>query len=162
MKFAIEQVAICPPDPKAAIELLTAMGAGEFAQDVVEAVGDVHGRRSSNVAHLAFEYGLLAGKEFEVLHYAAGDNWMRHANGPRVSHFGMHCSAEELVDWRAFFSARQIPVAQEVLTVSHSNPVIAGQRWYNYVIFDTASILGVDIKFIVRRDHEPSKGELSL
>ena len=62
----------------------------------------------------------------------------------------MHCSAEELVQWRAFFAERDIPVAQEVFTESHTNPVIAGQRWYNYVIFDTKDILGVDLKFIVR------------
>jgi hypothetical protein len=68
-----------------------------------------------------------------------------------VSHLGMHCSAEELLKWRQFFADRSIAVAQEVMTQSHSNPAIAGQRWYNYVIFDTKDILGVDLKFIVRR-----------
>jgi hypothetical protein len=46
-------------------------------------------------------------------------------------------------------------VAQEVLTQSHTNPVISGKRWYNYVIFDTKDILGVDLKFIVRKEHAP-------
>ena len=45
---------------------------------------------------------------------------------------------------------RGIKVAQEVFTKSHTNPVIAGKRKYNYVIFDTKEILGVDLKFIVR------------
>ena len=49
-----------------------------------------------------------------------------------------------------FFANRDIEVAQEVFTDSHTNPVIAGKRSYNYVIFDTKNILGVDLKFIVR------------
>jgi hypothetical protein len=40
---------------------------------------------------------------------------------------------------------------------SHTNPVISGKRWYNYVIFDTKEILGVDLKFIVRKEHAPTK-----
>ena len=45
-------------------------------------------------------------------------------------------------------------MAQEVMTESHTNPVIAGKRTYNYVIFDTKEILGVDVKFIVRINHD--------
>ena len=66
----------------------------------------------------------------------------------------MHCTADELLGWRDFFKKRDIPVAQEVVTESHTNPVIAGKRTYNYVIFDTKEILGVDVKFIVRKNHD--------
>lgn len=153
LKFKIEQVAICPRDPEAAIELLTAIGAAEWARDHVVAGGKVHGTAGTNEADLAFNYDLIDGKEFEVLHYTSGPNWMtdlfRHNS---VSHLGMHCTAEELIEWRAFFAGREIPVAQEVITESHTNPVIAGKRNYNYVIFDTKEILGVDLKFIVRID----------
>jgi hypothetical protein len=62
----------------------------------------------------------------------------------------MHCTADELLKWRKFFRDRGIQIAQEVFTDSHSNPAIAGKRSYNYVIFDTRKILGVDLKFIVR------------
>ena len=156
--FKIEQLALHPRDPKAAIELLTAIGAHDWAHDVVEAAGEVFGSAGENVGHLAFNYDMIDGKELEVLHYAAGPNWMRNREGVtphRVSHLGMHCTAGELDEWRAFFVGRGIPVAQEVLTEQHSNPVIAGKRWYQYVIFDTFDILGVDLKFIVRRDHAP-------
>jgi hypothetical protein len=70
----------------------------------------------------------------------------------RASHIGMHCTEAELESWRAFFASRNIAVAQEVFTKSHTNPVIAGKREYHYVIFDTYGILGIDVKFIVRRD----------
>jgi hypothetical protein len=153
MKFIVEQLAICPANPEAAIKLLTEMGAAEWARDHVVAAGDVYGEAGRNEADLAFNYDLLRGPEFEVLHYTRGHNWMNEPSRVNsVSHIGMHCSEEELEAWRKFFADRKIPVAQEVFTESHTNPVIAGKRWYRYVIFSTKQILGVDCKFIVRRD----------
>lgn len=151
MKFVIEQIAICPRDPAAAKKLLAEIGAAEFSEDHVVANGNVFGEEGRNEADLSFNYDIFAGKEFEVLNYTTGDNWMLHGDRPNsVSHLGMHCSTEELVQWRAFFAEREIQVAQEVFTESHTNPVIAGKRSYNYVIFDTKEILGTDLKFIVR------------
>jgi hypothetical protein len=156
LKFKIEQVALCPADPDAAIELLTAIGAGDWARDHVCASGSVFGVEAGNEADLNFEYEMLQGaNELEVLQYTKGPNWMDvrpDADPHRVSHLGMHCSAEELLGWRDFFFNRGIEVAQEVKTSSHTNPHIAGKRWYNYVIFNTHPILGVDLKFIVRHD----------
>lgn len=152
MKFIIEQIAICPKDPVAAKNLLSEIGAANWAEDHVVATGNVFGRPGTNEADLSFNYDIFAGKEFEVLDYTKGDNWMDDMQRGRnaVSHLGMHCSAEDLVKWRAFFAERNIVVAQEVFTDSHTNPVIAGKRKYNYCIFDTKEILGVDLKFIVR------------
>jgi hypothetical protein len=152
-KFAIDQIAICPMNPEAAIELLTALGAEEWARDHVVAIGSVYGRHLLvNEADLAFNYELVTGKEFEVLHYTTNDNWM---NDPErdnsVSHLGMHCTEEELDEYKGFFAAREILIAQEVNTASHTNPVIDGKRLYHYCIFDTKSILGTDLKFIVRK-----------
>lgn len=152
MRFLIEQVAIAPPNPEKAIAFLKELGAVDWSKDHVCAFGKVFGDEDSNEADLAFNYNILGcAKEFEVLHYTEGNNWMN-AHGPSVSHFGMHCSAEELELWRAWFAERNIHVAQEVKTLSHTNPVIAGKRTYIYAIFDTRDILGVDLKFIVRLD----------
>lgn len=151
MKFFIEQVALCPTNPQAAKKLLTEMGAVTWHEDHVEAEGHVFGCYSCPEANLSFNYEILGAKELEILHYETSDNWIAAGNRANtVSHLGMHCSAEELVKWREFFAARDIQVAQEVMTRSHTNPVIAGKREYNYVIFDTKHILGVDVKFIVR------------
>lgn len=153
MKFIIEQIAICPRDPIAAKKLLAEMGAVAWAEDHVVADGVVFGDQGRNEADLSFNYDLIQGKEFEVLNYTEGDNWMlEEGRYNSVSHLGMHCSAEELEKWRQFFDERNIEVAQEVFTLSHTNPVIAGKRSYNYVIFDTKDILGVDLKFIRRID----------
>lgn len=164
MKFFVEQIAIAPADPKAAMELLKAMGAVDWAHDHVTAEGTVFDMSGqTNEADLAFNYEIFSGKgEFEVLNYTDGINWVdvqRDASGQSiVSHLGMHCSAEDLAHWRLFFVQRNIKVVQEVMTQEHTNDIIAGKRWYNYVIFDTRRILGVDLKFIVRRDHPGKVG----
>lgn len=155
LKFKIEQVALHPKNPEAARLLLTAMGMDAWHLDHVSASGKVNGNPGANEADLAFNYqGLEAAHELEVLHYTHGPHWMRRPGRPwfRASHIGMHVTESELNRWKAFFADRGIPVAQEVRTHSHTNPVIAGKRKYHYVIFDTYPILGVDVKFIVRHD----------
>lgn len=157
MNFQIEQIALCPKDPQAAVKLLTEMGLDQWVLDQVVAIGYVHSPLLAsgpirNEADLFFNYqGFSEKRELEVLHYTSGDNWMAGAR-PRVSHLGMHCSHKELCDWKAFFAERGVAVAQEVNTWSHNNVEIAGKRWYHYCIFSTYDILGVDIKFIVRRN----------
>lgn len=156
IRFRVEQIAIAPKNPAAAIELLTALGAEDWARDHVVANGEVYGVGGKNEADLAFNYDLVSGgKEFEVLHYTHGLNWMDEPSRVNsVSHLGMHCTLGELVEFKLFFLKRGITVAQEVFTDSHTNPVIAGKRKYNYCIFNTKEILGVDLKFIVRIDTE--------
>jgi hypothetical protein len=158
MKFSIEQVALYPPDPGRALQLLRALGLTDWIHDNVVAVGEVHGAPGTNAAALAFNYQSapepVAPLELEVLHYTAGPHWMERAR-PAVSHLGMHCTAEELAAWRETFARLGIEVAQEVLTQQHTNPYLLERgRKYQYVIFNTRPVLGVDLKFIVRR--EPS------
>lgn len=150
-KFKIEQIAIAPVNKNKAMELLKEMGAEEWISDIVVASGNTNGHPSlvTNVAELDFNYDLIDGKEFEILEYIAGQRWIINKM-PCVSHLGMHCTTAELKSWKAFFSQRGIDVAQEVITKMHSNPAIRDERRYNYVIFDTRDILGVDLKFIVR------------
>lgn len=153
MQFKVEQIALCPEFDEDAIELLEDMGLTEWVDDHVTAEGSVY--RDTDVineADLHFNYTALAdAKELEVLYYSRGYNWM-FGQTARVSHFGMHVTEEELSEWRKFFAKRGIDVVQEVNTTHHTNPAIAGKRYYHYVIFGTYKVLGVDIKFIVRQD----------
>ena len=133
------------------------MGATYWVRDTVTANGHGFGDPAQNTARLAFNYQLgapaeLSGQlEFEILHYEKGCNWMESYDF-EVSHLGMHCTLEELFQWKDFFSQRGYKIAQEVVTSNHTNPAIAGKRSYRYCIFDTREILGVDLKFIVRVD----------
>jgi hypothetical protein len=153
-RFEIEQIALRPVDPAKAITFMKEIGLEEWAMDHVVAAGKVWDKDGKNEADLAFNYtGLNKARELEVLHYTDGPNWMD-ARGTSVSHLGMHVSAEQLEEWRAFFAEKGIPVAQEVFTESHTNPfLLENGRKYNYVIFDTRNIIGVDLKFIVRIDN---------
>lgn len=167
VKFFIEQIALCPRDPAAAKDLLAALGLSDWVEDTVRARGVTFGLPSESVANLSFNYGATRGVtsydpvertadaapakplEVEVLHYASGANWMQ-AHPPSVSHLGMHVSADELHGFSQILINRGHRVAQQVRTQSHTNPAIAGKRFYDYVIFDTRDALGVDLKFIVR------------
>jgi hypothetical protein len=153
-KFQIEQIALYPRDPEAARQLLTDMGAVDWVEDHVTATGHVFFGPATNAADLAFNYDMIAPipRELEILHYTAGANWLSGAAGPLVSHFGMHCTEEDLAQWRRFFAERHIGVVQEMGTTAHTNPDIPEGRRYHYVIFATRRILGVDLKFIVRKD----------
>lgn len=156
MNFKIQQIAIAPKNSKAAIALLAAIGLTDWIKDTVSARGTVVNNAGEiyNAAELSFNYQAAAddGKlEFEVLDYKVGPNWLQ-GRAQSVSHLGMHCTEEELVEWRKVFTEHNIGVAQEVFTEAHSNPAIKDSRRYHYVIFGTRHILGVDLKFIVRRD----------
>jgi len=157
MKFFIEQIALCPPNPELARSMLTALGLNEWVHDHVVAGGKVFGEPGKNEADLSFNYQNTRpeGKplELEVLHYTTGPNWVA-GRAPIVSHLGMHCTAEELDKFRRKFADMGVRVAQEVFTESHTNPFLIEQnRKYQYVIFDTRAILGTDLKFIVRREN---------
>lgn len=158
-QFQVQQIALCMPEHNRAIELLADLGLTAWFKDHVTAHGTVFGVvEPCSKAELNFNYQAGGSDpeahkplELEVLHYESGMNWM--ADSPaRVSHLGMHCTEEQLTQYFAFFRERQIEVAQELFTDEHTNPAIAGKRNYHYVIFDTYPILGVDLKFIVRRD----------
>lgn len=156
MQFKIEQIAITPKNTKAAKALLAAIGLSSWIMDTVSARGTVAGTAGEiyNAAELSFNYDAAPadGKlEFEVLNYKVGPNWMA-GRAQSVSHLGMHVTAEELELWRAKFAEHEIGVAQEVHTEAHSNPAIKDSRRYHYVIFATRAVLGVDLKFIVRKD----------
>lgn len=159
LRFKVDQLAISPRDTEAALRLLSEMGAVEWVEDVVEAHGDVIGHEGSatNIAKLNFNYDLLkGGYEFEVLNYSVGPNWIENsihkgaAPESCVTHLGMHCTEEELDQWKEFFAERGYGIAQEVHTKEHMNPAIRGKRKYHYCIFDTRGVLGFDVKFIVR------------
>jgi len=159
LKFRVEQIALAPKNTERAIKLLSDLGLTEWFKDNVLATGQVFGVHGSNSALLQFNYQAgngndPAGKplELEVLKYVDGNNWLRRRPENTTSHLGMHVTSEELADFHAYFAAEGVSVAQEVFTDAHTNAAIRGERRYNYVIFDTVDIIGVDLKFIVRLD----------
>lgn len=164
LHFKIEQIALCPKDPGLARQILADLGLTEWSVDNVFAYGEVYSKPGGNVALLQFNYQAGNGTdegadkplELEVLHYEHGPNWMQGRENS-VSHLGMHVTAEQLLHFRSYFESKGIRVAQEVFTKSHTNPHIATSRRYNYCIFDTHQLIGVDLKFIVRMPYVASE-----
>mgnify|MGYP000252294761 CR=1 FL=1 len=152
-QFKIEQLAlaITPAREAEAMKFLAACGIKDWTTDMVHATGVVRGQSCRNVASLKFNYGAFAGNELELLRYAEGENWLNRIDLPAVSHIGMHIEEEDLAAWRSVMADFGIPLAQEVWTDSHTNSRIANCRRYHYVIFGTRDLIGVDMKFIVRR-----------
>jgi len=163
--FRIDQIALYPILTEPAIDLLRELGLTDWVQDTVQASGWVGDRPATNVAQLQFNYqagnGSEGGKplELEVLEYVEGNNWMDEAieagqcsEVGAVSHLGMHVTESELVEFEEILGRYGIDKAQQVMTHSHTNPAIKDTRRYRYVIFGTREIIGVDLKFIVRRD----------
>jgi hypothetical protein len=167
-RFQIQQIALVVCESADAFKLLSDLGLTDWVHDTVVAKGSVFGTPGANVAELHFNYQAGSGVEYvdgdgqkqidakplelEILDYTDGPNWMAENTSDlnSVSHLGMHVTAEQLAQYRAYFEAEGIPVAQEVVTQSHTNDYIKDSRRYNYVIFDTREIIGVDLKFIVR------------
>lgn len=171
-QFKIEQIALSIPDAAAAQAFLEKIGLTEWFADRVVATGVVfpaseykgYDYEVQNHADLRFNYqagngtDAAAGKplELEVLDYVKGDSWISEniqngdAHENQACHLGMHVTMTELLEWQKFFRSEGISIAQSVTTDSHTNPAIAGKRRYAYEIYDTRSIIGIDLKFIVR------------
>lgn len=169
--FRIEQIAFAPPVGAHALAqaFLRSLGwDGEWVHDTVIASGTMQGADGEeievlNKASLSFNYDSSAWRavandrlnamdaeplECELISYRAGNNWLQGGKIPCISHLGMHCTEEELTQWKAFFAVKRIPIAQEVETIHHTS----APRKYHYCIFNTRPVLGTDLKFIVRKD----------
>lgn len=127
----------------------------EWIEDEVVARGTVLGEfgECENRAHLRFCYAY--GAEIEILQYLEGPNYLDRPGafipGGQICHIGFHASkAEQIPEWmkdRAFPSA----ILQKVRTVSHTNEfLIKNGRKYDYTIYATQHLLGVNLKVIER------------
>lgn len=165
-QFQIEQIALSIDQSRknAAMALLADLGMTEWHKDTVVAAGSVGlSPGQTNTAELAFNYQ-VGGKEklleLELLNYTEGDNFVRRALAGTeassiVTHIGMHVTAEQLEEVWRIMQGHGISTSQVVRTQSHTNPVIKDSRRYTYAIFATRDLIGVDLKFIVRKDYKP-------
>lgn len=153
--LCMDQIAFYAPDEAAVEDVKRILGLQEadWTEDLVTGRVSVFSEpETESRARLLFNYDL--GIEVEILTYLHGPNWHRHRGNdwtgpqvrpgakPFVSHIGLHVNDEEL-------PTLPFPIAQRMVTTDHSNPAIAN-RSYEYVIYDTKPLLGVDLKYIKR------------
>ena len=172
-KFKFEQIALSidPSRRQRALNLLADLGITEWHEDEVVATGTVgEPEIRQNTAHLAFNYQATSDKplELELLEYTQGVNFVseakvKHGAQAIATHIGMHVTEEQLEnEVRPIFERFMIGTSQEVKTDSHTNPAIKDSRRYQYTIFATRDLLGIDLKFIVRLPYNGGDAEADL
>lgn len=136
MKF--EQIAIVA-DTRFTIQNIFNSDDSPWSHDLVQSKGVllISGARNpefkliENVAELRFNYEVFPGKEFELIHYISGDNFLGHRLPGSISHFGLH--VPEIDNLREYFEKKAFTLIQEVITIKHSSVPI--DRHYHYAIF---------------------------
>lgn len=171
--FTIDQIAIgiAPHMYTGAIQLLEDLGLTGWIKDLVHAEGHwwhfdaddeiVTEGVGENYASLGFHRSATKNTdglvELETIEYPEGagnekNNWLGNLPKPLVTHISTHCTEEELEQFDQVLADHGIYWAQDVETVRHSNPHIVEGGWnYHYRIYHTRPLLGVDLKFIVRK-----------
>lgn len=146
----IEQIAIQVEGTFRAQKMLYYLGLTEWSEDIVTAIGFVHGKKGENRAHLLFNY--QAGPfELELIHYEEGPNWLADLGQTEgLSHFGIHVQNMGTAMEALRLRMPHIKIAQEVQTRTHTNLKIPPIRRYWYVILDTRGTFGFDLKLIQR------------
>lgn len=150
-QYNIEQIAIAVGDITDMKKLLTIFGCKDWVEDTVNAKGLIMGQNKicSNTAILNFNYDL--GVELELLKYTDGENWhaAKGKRPPFISHMGFHIDdIDDMEKIRENMYKQGIGIAQEVFTVSHTNDT-KGKK-YHYIVFNSESKLGFDLKIIRR------------
>jgi hypothetical protein len=132
-----------------AIHGFTAMGYDQWTHDVSRLEGEIFGKPANSVAHMAFNYQILPGIEYELLHYEGPMRW---EDVPPTAQFISHLSyhvEDIIVEFERLYPILGHPV-QTFETHDHTNDVIKGVRRFREAIFPTADLFGHDIKVIQR------------
>lgn len=153
--LVLDQIAFYASDGMEEVRIKESLGLrdAEWTEDFVTGRVSVFSEPENiSKAKLLFNYDL--GIEVEILTYLEGPNWHRHRDkhgiGPRtrpgslpfLSHIGFHVNDGDI-------PILPFAPAQRMVTTFHSNPAIKDRR-YEYVIYDTVRLLGVDLKYIKR------------
>lgn len=115
-----------------------------WPRDIVEAKGVLrssiteHGFiKIHNKAELRFNYDVFPGKEFELIHYFDGDNFLGYRRPGSLSHFGVH--VPKINEFRSYMALKGFELIQEVITVKHSN--VPDHKHYHYAIYHHPEML---------------------
>jgi hypothetical protein len=160
--YFIEQVALACKNPDKLKHALRVIGLTEWATDEVVTRGRVFGGDVVETpATLNFNYQ-LGNFEFELLTYHnEDDNWLgRHEQEAGLSHMGLH--VPDIDAAVALLVEAGYKIAQEVRTISHTNPHIKDSRRYRYMILDTREHFGFDLKLIQRLPLSLGEGRVTM
>lgn len=146
------QLAIYHPEPNAAIRFLSGIGFNDWHRDSAKLKGLlVTGgsmRQTEISAEMVFNYQILNGRELEFVSYL---NHPHPRYGREVAPFISHLSAyvedvqKSAEDIESEFG--MIPF-HRFDTGNHTNPRVAGKKFFREAIYQTRQKLGFDLKLI--------------
>lgn len=123
----------------------------EWSLDMVTAKGILKNGsqwdKIENTAELRFNYCVFPGKEFELIHYHEGPNFLSGTMPGAMSHFGVHVTSINAMKLK--MEKDGFDLVQEVVTQSHSNHKVPKDRRYHYAIYRHVG-LGFHWKLIQR------------
>lgn len=156
--FTFDQTALAVPSVSAAVKELMARGLLTWIRDTVHATHlYAPGLGERFTVHLAFNYDLVAGQEFELIQLTQGKSVQfgprtNMAMGlPALSHFGYHVQEQEPDKLDALESELRTLVASglRVTQLSQTLEHTGTQRRYRYAFVDVP-VLGAPVKIIQR------------
>ena len=124
----------------------------KWFKDCVEAKGVIwrNGfKKVENRAVLMFNYDIIPGKEFELIAYVDGENFLEWVPPGMVSHMAAHVI--NIDNNRAVLQLKGWRLIQEVVTQSHTSKKVAENRRYHYAIYEHPAI-DYRLKLIERTD----------
>jgi len=148
LKF--HQVAIYTLDPMAAVAAWQRMGYTEWSRDTALLIGQDRGHLVSKRAIMMFNYDIIP-MEFEYVSYMGPRNRADSRDGsvPFISH--LSTMVEDVDETAATLLADHgLAPYHQFVTRDHTNPHVLGKKRFKEAIYDTAGLLGFDIKLIQR------------
>jgi hypothetical protein len=133
-----------------AIDSFTMMGFDQWTRDISHLEGEMFGKPARSIAHMAFNYQILPGIEYELLHYEGDKRWADDMppTAQFISHLSYHVD-DAIEEMRRLLPIFGHPV-QTFETHDHTNVAIRGKKRFREVIYPTADLFGHDIKIIER------------
>ncbi|HEY7416186.1 MAG TPA: hypothetical protein VH593_13415 [Ktedonobacteraceae bacterium] len=128
------------------VDLYSKNGFKNWVYDVCTQTG--YGRYKTITVHLAYNYDMYPGHEFEIVHYSHDERNLFIDRPFVLSHIGYHTdSVEYEVRSMNFMGVKPL---YKFVTLTHTNEAIVGKKRFKEALFDTRNLYGFDMKAIQR------------
>ncbi len=151
-KFRIDRIALSMKSNEKAIKILTDFGLAKWFVDDIKSEGIIYGGQGESESHSRLarltadvDYPL----EVEVIERVKDPKWV--VDFP-IGCLCMHVNDVQLAQFTAYLFDAGFCVAESVESKAHSSPAVKSSCRYRYVTFDTESVLGFHLRFIVLKD----------
>lgn len=147
------QMAVCTNDVASSIGCLNTLGFTEWSRDNAMLNGTYAGKPCTMEAQMAFNYQIFPGKEFEFVRYFGhpedrfGGKLRSGNSRPFISHISAYVDDITVACARVEQEKGMVPI-HRFNTSGHTNPRVAGRKYFKEAMYDTYHDIGFNIKLI--------------